>query len=292
MKKNHSLGLLSSCAIMVLLSGCGVSMKPDHPQVFDSFKQRRAPKENILLESGEWANRTPERTSRFTPYTGPVNSNVSSEPASKDSALDEAKNQVQSIEQALPAATTVVPKKDNSSEQRSFWERLKEKFSDSGVQERKVIAENKITEAPVLLAQGSTDGYSYYDMANEIEPDSYYPQTLASSAPLVDVPEPESYEALRSEAEEIKSIKLKDIPEKPEMAKPVQKDSHKVVPASKPLKSVQPMVEYETDALPEPQLAPESEISDADIKDKKAEIIYTNGRQVLTGSLGAIKSSN
>ncbi|MCE2992075.1 MAG: hypothetical protein LW825_04040 [Candidatus Jidaibacter sp.] len=292
MKKNHSLGLLSSCAIMVLLSGCGVSMKPDHPQVFDDFKKRRAPKENILLESGEWANRPPERTSRFTPYTGPVNSSVSNEPDAKESTADEVKNQVQSIEQSLPAATTA-PKKDNSSEQqRSFWERLKEKFSDSGVQDRKLIAENKTAEAPVFLAQGSVDGYSYYDMANEIEQEAYYPKTFASSAPLVDVPEPESYEALRVEGEEIKSTKLKDIPAKPQVKQPLQKVNHNVAAEPKISKPEQPQAEYEVEAPSEPRVDLESEISDSDIKDKKAEIVYTNGRQVLTGSLGAIKSKN
>lgn len=305
MDRNQVLRLLASAATTMLLTACGASMKPDHPQVFDDFKERRPPKENVFVEGGNLEQLPEQRASRFTPYTGPTSgtSAQSSEPDAspignlvKD-ATEPAKATPRMTE---PDGTSpTVP----SREQRTVWERLKNRFSFNTHLESKTVAERKVPlENGIMLAdlsgvalakseaQGSTDGYSYYEAADEIisgspvyDIQSIQLASINASASLVDVPEPQSYEGLKQEGEKLAKQDLKNVPAKPKK-QPTKPEIKKPAPTAK--KPVQAKAKLAT--LPEPITM--ADASDYIIQDKQAEIVYSNGQPMVTGFIGVIRS--
>lgn len=300
MDKNQVLRLLASAAATVMLTACGATMKPDHPQVYDTFKERRPPKENVFVESGTLEDQPQERASRFTPYTGPVNSgdgrqqDMPTEKAAEKPATQEPV-QLGTPRMTAPDGTSpTVP----SQEQRTVWERLKNKFSSltpieptTLVAERKAPVENgmMLADMPdVSLAQGSADDYSYYEMADEIvlaaPVETILMASANSSSPLVDVPEPEPYSDLKKEGEKLNNQNLKDVPQMPKKKTEKPKVTHKPK-AEKPVRAK----EKQAALSQEPSPIIVADASDYTIEDKQAEIVYQNDQKLVTGFIGVIR---
>ncbi len=326
MKKTQLLfKLLSSVAVTMLLSACGASMKPDHPQVYESFKDRRPPKENIFLEEGKAA--PTHRKTNFRAYTGrTVDSKDQKYSDDQNSGLQDSRhrtdmNSVQGQpQQSSTTSQGAVNSSNNTNTRPSFWDRLKDKFSSLStsaspehtmVAARKVPIENEIQIAQIQeyhVAQGSTNSYSYYDSADEIVPASpvysIKEEKLASimllaantnsSAPLVDVPEPESYKALKNEAKLAGKPDLRSVPQAS------KKECEKVETKAAKLSMGKPMQAEDATMLNQPELDQDDNFvnesaqpvaeSAYTIQDTKAEIVYQGGQKLVMGSIGMLKT--
>ncbi|MFI4984148.1 MAG: hypothetical protein ACHP6I_03000 [Rickettsiales bacterium] len=149
---NHK--LLTTVALVALslqLSSCS-PLKPDHPQVKESFKERRAPRDNTMAASGSLSD---QKSSNFQPVN--PTKVIDNSPTTATTIVPAAIPQIPS---SLPSATTPG----------NFFDRLWGKFSAINLPATATkVATRKPSEANV--EQGSTSsGYSYYDMANEILP--------------------------------------------------------------------------------------------------------------------------
>jgi uncharacterized lipoprotein YmbA len=179
--------MLSTSAIV--LSACALNMKPEHPQAYQSFQERRAPIENAAAQTGTYVDS--ERKSSFARIDAKnvvySKANDSKSQAATDNSfagtLKSGINQVTGSSNANQSSNV---NNSTSNETKSFFERLTEKFSgytqslpksvnlsDNSPSQKFVPVENQIAIAQFSdpqIEQGSNSGNdSYYDNANDIE---------------------------------------------------------------------------------------------------------------------------
>jgi hypothetical protein len=313
---------LSSAALSLLLSACGATMKPDHPQVYQSFADRRPPKENIFLEQGNLSGLPKHRSSQFNSYTGrTIESKAQAEAEKSGQPTDFTNVKPQSQPQPKPGEQNSIQNENRSSANPSFWDRLKDKFSSLGtstspnstaIAERKTPIENQIQLAQLqdeFIAQGSSNTYSYYDMADAIIPTSPTYSIKAEklngimqiaaapnnpSSPLVDVPTPESYDALKDEGKAKDKSELKNVPQTPKkkndktevQPKPITEKPNQAqeitTPSQKSDQEHESINQKDNQAL---------EHDNYKIIDTKAKVVLHGNQQVLMGSIGTLKTT-
>jgi hypothetical protein len=246
----NSLSLLTIAVIF--LSSCS-PLKPDHPQQFSSFKDRRPPRDNQLISNGPQAADAKDfKKTGFIPYSG-------AEPKedTSDSASSKASDTVGGIKSQITDSIDSV-KKDDSGDSETFFQKLIKKFSSNKVNKSINVATtngssngyNSISEDYAGLGQGSGYGVNYYDMADNIvkaapvryieqtsldahvikasypeQPKLIQPDNNNPSAPLIDIPQIPTQEDLKHKSgQNQQKPELSNIPPKPkEFEQPVEK---------------------------------------------------------------------
>ncbi|MFN8833292.1 MAG: hypothetical protein ACK5WS_05845, partial [Alphaproteobacteria bacterium] len=126
MKKLSIAALLSTS---MLVTSCGLNMKPEHPQAYDSFEKRRAPRDNQIAATGGLGDKSPY-PSNFSEFSGSVVGKSSEAgrtvPDSKTTGYSQ-ESMIDSVKSKInePKHQDNVPTAPNT----SILDRLKEKFS-------------------------------------------------------------------------------------------------------------------------------------------------------------------
>ncbi len=164
---------LSSVALIAMTFGftACAAMKPDHPQVRESFSERRSPRDNMLAASGAFGEKK-EKTSAFQPIT--PTSVIENTSASVNQAVSQ-------VTFSQPVSTGVTEQKSSSGSSSTgdtgFFSRFVDKISSSF----KTSSNDAVKRQPKSSAyamnanysdveQGSKMGYSFYELADEILP--------------------------------------------------------------------------------------------------------------------------
>lgn len=164
---------LSSVALIAMTFGftACAAMKPDHPQVRESFSERRSPRDNMLAASGAFGEKK-EKTSAFQPIT--PTSVIENNSASVSQAVSQ-------VTFSQPVSTGVTEQKSSSGSSSTgdtgFFSRFVDKISSSF----KTSLNDAMKRQPKSSAyamnanysdveQGSKMGYSFYELADEILP--------------------------------------------------------------------------------------------------------------------------
>ena len=172
--------LLTSVSLAALLFAvaCG-AFKPDHPQVYQSFKDRRAPKENVMAESGALGKTEAKNESNFRPYSGKgaVASTAGSKAAQRDSDMV-ATRAPAANSRSIAYAEQPAPRSESSaSNSDSIVDKFLKWLSASAEPTVEVTSLEKRTPSDnaqsvvynvALDGQGSANSYSYYEMAHEV----------------------------------------------------------------------------------------------------------------------------
>jgi len=218
--------LLTSVSLAALLVAvaCG-SFKPDHPQVYQSFKDRRVPKENVMAESGALGKDQAKNESNFRPYSGKSAASASngSVAIQKDSDLL-ATRAPAANSRAMASADQPAPKSDSSSSNvDSVFDKFLKWLSASAEPTVEVASLEKrmpndnmqsMVYNVVLDGQGSANSYSYYEMAQEVP---------VSTGEFGQIQNPESYmELAQSSATPAQAIADPTPPSPPTQPAPVQ----------------------------------------------------------------------
>lgn len=233
------------------LSGCGINMKPDPQQAYDSFKERRTPRDNYIAASGELDVTAPYKNN-FTPYAGRVSGQAPNHQSSNASVKDAITATISGATSSKD--TTTSSGSSTTKEPASIVDRLKQKFSSNNIVDRPstpiALASNRmipIENTPHVqiasvgqtvyseVGQGDTNNVeSYYDLADEISPlsaaytinhaklSTYIGEETMqlaklekarnASSPLVDVEDAPSYDELKESANYDSKPELRDIP--------------------------------------------------------------------------------
>jgi len=196
--------LLTSVSLVSLLFAvaCG-SFKPDHPQVYQSFKDRRVPKENVMAESGALGKDQAKNDSNFRPYSGKstVASTAGSRAAMQDNTDLLATRAPAANSRAMASADQPAPKSDSSANNSdSIMDKFLKWLNASAEPTVEVASLGKrmptdnmqsMAYNVVLDGQGSANSYSYYEMAHEVS---------ASSGEFGQIQNPDSYVELAQSA--------------------------------------------------------------------------------------------
>lgn len=242
--KKLSIALLLSTSM--LITSCGLNMKPEHQQAYDSFDKRRSPRDNQIASTGGLSDR-PSGVSNFSEFSGSVVGKSSETGRTVTDSKTTSGYSAQSVTDSVKATINSTTTQDNvpTAPNTSVIDRLKEKFSFNSSNESKFasarmrpIENNPHIQVASVAAttytqtgQGSdVASYDYYDLADEIDmhSDSYKIEDnkliqlakndsrVSASAPLVDVEDAPSYEEIKSQANLDARPEIKDIPNAPQ----------------------------------------------------------------------------
>jgi len=329
------------------LSGCGVSLKPEHQQAYQAFDERRVPVQNALVQQGSYADQfASEPRSQFVPYVGGVGNAaqtqqpvpggspvVAGQQAAAPAAVSGSGGVMQQQGAATPLGQTPQNSGESGGDSSGVLNKIKQLFSavDLGIvsEERYVPAENlaihtpienlamhTITEYPHEIEQGSTSlGYNYYDLADEIissytyDHDALYAPVLMAdgrnaAASLVEVPEVQSHDQIKSDAMQKPQVELRETKVVPVQSPTVQEKQapehqepqvhnehneptimkHEQQHRRKPHQNQRHKPHSHKHKVVQ-QHHHKSEGSGHRIKDERATLQYYDGRQVVMGNL-------
>jgi hypothetical protein len=283
--------------VLVSLAGCGVSIKPDHPQVFQKFDDRRAPMQNALVQQGAYAEQfADEPKSQFVPYSGAFgNSAVAGGIGNKTgagSAVQEPAAALSGgVQQQEELKQSAEPSAKDQGDSSGVLSRIKQLFSELEMDREDLVRHVPIENLAALqpdepyVEQGSsTIGYSYYDMADEVRTDNAKPviprilfadgRNAASS--LVEIPNVETHQEIKHRGIELPRVELNEQVVAPAVVQqPSMLKHNKAKPAVKvQLEGVEVMQKTNTERVA------------YEIHDHSATLQYQNGRPVVMGSLG------
>lgn len=161
---NHQkiLTTVALVAFSLQLAACS-ALKPDHPQVRESFEKRRAPRDNMMAANGTLVEQKASNFQSINP-TRVIDNRAPAE------ALKVPANVPPSVTNIIQQPPTAAPSSSGSSGQTgNFFERLWKKISYAQPTQNIQVAVNVIPETEI--EQGSaSNSYSYYEMANEVLP--------------------------------------------------------------------------------------------------------------------------
>lgn len=173
MEKNlvKYLSTVALIAITFELTACA-AMKPDHPQVRESFGDRRAPRDNMLAASGAFGEKKEDTGSSFQPIV------PTSVVENRSGILPSAVSQVTHPQPTSTGITQSAPSSSsNTSGSGDFFGRFVDKIS-SAFKTSSVDASKRSPKSNAYamnasysdVEQGSKSGYSFYEIADEILP--------------------------------------------------------------------------------------------------------------------------
>ncbi len=242
---------LSSVALIAMTFGftaCS-AMKPDHPQVRESFSERRAPRDNMLAASGAFGDKK-EKTSAFQPITPTSVVENSAAPITQA---------VSQVTFSQPVSTGVAEPQsslgNSSAGDTGFFSRFVDKISSSfKTSSNDVIKRQPKASAYAMNAnysdveQGSKMGYSFYDLADEILPSNPVHRIVHQEIP-----------SLTSEKSLVKNTEFGYI-SSPNRIVLAQADTMPVLPVVPSAAPVPPAVESNKNVAPAPSqpAAPQS----------------------------------
>ncbi len=219
----------------LILSGCGVSMKPNHVQEYGDFSQRRVPEQNVLVQSGQY-DALLERRSGFAPYQGGVVLGS----GQKGDKISGVKNDVSAVinnEQQSKSGLKQeeVPNKEGSEDLGGgVLDKIKKLFSEAsdliGDEKRFVPIENLAMNdgsLDVMLAAEESfqiieQGSNTQEISDNLDDGKMVLAAAKNaSAPLVEVPSMKSHEEIRVNSDAVSDVVLQS----PEVDKrlPVEK---------------------------------------------------------------------
>lgn len=270
--------LVTTIATNLLITSCS-PLKPDHPQQYHSFKERRAPRDNQIVASGTLGVVSDEKKSSYTPYWGPEPKQKETYDAST-AATATVKATASEIQEK---ANSAIPPSSDSSNSGSFFDRLMKKLSISSADNQplskkvafdsnrrapkqnnqEMLDNNKVIED---IGQGSARGTTYYDMADDVTQVNAVPvpkvevvqlaqntnaPSTNPSAPLVNVPEmPDDNTLKQQAAKEQSKPELNRVPTIPQpLSQPPAMPSTPAAPVM-----VAPSVPSEPSAVPTPPM--------------------------------------
>lgn len=164
---------LTSVSLFALLFSvsCG-AFKPDHPQIYKSFKERRLPKENELAASGELGKAPNKEQASFKPYNG------KSVGGDKEQASNDAQQKPQgassnTIQAGISQATSATAAGGKSLIDKLLGAlNLSSNSNTNLAANSRRLPQNNVEAAAyadnVHEAQGSLNSYSYYELAEDI----------------------------------------------------------------------------------------------------------------------------
>jgi hypothetical protein len=173
MEKNlvKYLSTVALIAITLELSACA-AMKPDHPQVRESFGDRRAPRDNMLAASGAFGEKKEDTGSAFQAIV------PTSVVENRSGILPSAVSQVTHSQPTSTGTTQSAPSSSSAnSGSGDFFSRFADKIS-SAFKTSSVEASKRSPKSNAYamnasysdVEQGSKSGYSFYEIADEILP--------------------------------------------------------------------------------------------------------------------------
>jgi hypothetical protein len=173
---------LIALSISTSLSACS-AFKPEHPQAFQSFSDRRPPRDNSVIMTGAVNTK---KNNEFTTYSSNKNSDVNYVPVNNDVTSKQTDDNVSYETQNNQVTRNVNSQKS----QGSFFERLSSKvFGNNNAQvktnnyqsdsqelpQQNIYKDMRAPREQILndsksIGEGSGSGYSYYELADEILP--------------------------------------------------------------------------------------------------------------------------
>lgn len=228
-----------------LLCSCSPNVKPDNAQVYDSFKKRRAVKENSTAMSGGMIEKKPvtSNTASFSPIIGspvnlheknsqtltskantPKNTNLTQNVAPYIAPYGVDSGEVhgsKSMSERLKNKVGLTANQETG--QKSFFERLKTKFNTNNSQSanqdsstvifEKGSQDSQLDAEDDLLFMKQNSGSSVYDSAEPItgplSQNIYIPDSYSiASLSLFDAPKARSEEELINASEQLQEPKL------------------------------------------------------------------------------------
>ena len=325
MKNNYTIALISTVALSFIISSCS-PLKPDHPQQFSNFKDRRTPRDNQVASRGTLSE--DQKKSGFTPYTGPI-----------PTAVDKTDTSVSTNDKTTVKTDSVPPIQgsdksttDKTTDTDSVLDRLIKKLSlnnfetpqqFASLDQRRAPKQNYIDEdVNGQFGQGSSAGANYYDIADEISLSAPVKQVVKvaansessnqnpnPSASLVEVPEIPSIEKVKQQSAQISDKpELSQVPPKPQQfqkpiesvqqvdEKPILEKSvisvkKKMVKANKKKKPLVKTSNINRHLTAYNYFDDKIDIKEIVIKDKAATIQYEHGHPIVSGELVANRNN-